>query len=134
VTLNYPQNLKSEISTVTEELRISGGFTGAQGPIGATGPNTVSTTTITVVEGLLKGLDGFVSEAVADTDYVTGATYNAFVAEVELMVETMRRAMENILVELKLLNELVVAGLDIREDAESLRQEIDKDLEREEGD
>ncbi len=51
------------------EFTVPNGKDGAQGGVGPVGPNTVSTTTGTNINGLLKGNGSTVSQAVAGTDY-----------------------------------------------------------------
>lgn len=59
---------------------------GADGAQGAIGPNQVSTTTDTNIEGIIKGDANKVAQAVADTDYTSPATFNSHKNDTEIHV------------------------------------------------
>ena len=61
---------------------------GADGEKGDTGPNKVSTTTISDIEGILKGSENKVAQAVADTDYTSPSTFNAHKNNANIHVTT----------------------------------------------
>lgn len=65
-------------NTSTVSFGIPSGETGATGPQGDPGPNTVSATTSTNLTGLLKGNGSTVSAATAGTDYVVPATLDDY--------------------------------------------------------
>lgn len=64
---------------VTYDFTAPKGATGSKGDTGATGPNSVSTSTATNITGILKGNGSTVEEAVAGTDYAAASHTHSYI-------------------------------------------------------
>lgn len=61
---------------------------GADGARGVAGPNEISTETTSDIEGILKGSENKVAQAVADTDYTSPSTFNTHKNNANIHVTT----------------------------------------------